>query len=146
MNLKSFCVLALAILCVGPAFGFGPPRSGPIERLLFQPELIMEYRNQLALSEQQEVILKRELQDAQASIFDLKWKLNEEGKKLKVLLQATPINEEQLVTQSDNVMQLERQIKHIHLTLLARLKNMLTPQQIQKLRELRRKKHVKRAR
>jgi len=146
MNRKQLYALAFAVLFVSPVFGIGPARPDPIGRFLFQPELIMEYSNQLNLSEQQQDLLKNELKNAQASIFDLKWQLNEESKNLKGILQVTPIDEDQMLAQSDKVMQLEQQIKRVHLTLLARLKNMLSERQIQRLSELRRKAREKQAR
>ena len=106
----------------------------------------MQYSNQLNLSEQQQEILKTELKNAQASIFDIKWQMRDESEKLKAILKTTPIDEAELLAQSDQVMQLERQIKRVHLTLLARLKNMLSEQQIQELRELRGKQKMKRER
>jgi len=84
MNRKQLYALAFAILFASPVFGIGPARNDPIGRLLFQPELIMENSNLLNLSEEQQDILKTELKSAQASIFDLKWALNEESKALKV--------------------------------------------------------------
>jgi len=146
MNRKQLFVLALAALIASPVFGFGPVRPDPIGRLLFQPELIMEYRSKLELTEQQQDVLKTELQNAQAAIFDFKWQLNEESGKLKKILQTIPIDEDEMLAQSDRVMQLERKIKRVHLALLARLKNMLSEQQIQMLRELRRQDRVKRPR
>lgn len=146
MNLKQLYAMAFAILLASPVFGLGPARPDPIGKLLFKPELIMEFSDQLNLSEQQQDTLKSELKNAQASIFDLKWQLNEESKNLKDILQMTPIDEDQMLDQSDKVMRLEQQIKRIHLTMLARLKNMLSEQQIERLRELRRKDRARPAR
>jgi len=145
MNCKQLYALAFTILITSPVFGFGPSGPDPIGRLLFKPELIMKFSDQLDLSDQQQDILKTELKKTQSSIFDLKWQLNEESKELRAILQVTPIDEDQLLAQSDKVMQLEQQIKRIHLTLLARLKNMLSEQQIQTLRELRPKEPGKQA-
>lgn len=146
MNFKQLCALAFAILIASPVFGFGPSGPDPIARLLFKPELIMRFSNQLDLSEQQEEVLKTELKSAQASIFDLKWQLNEENTELKEILKTTPIDEGQMLAQSDKVMELEHQIKRVHLTLLARLKNMLSEEQIKTLRDLRRKERPQRPR
>ncbi len=146
MNRKQFYALAFAVLFASPVFGVGSARPDLIGRLLFQPELIMEYRSKLDLTEQQQDVLKTELQNAQASIFDFKWQLNEESEKLKGILKTAPIDEDEMLAQSDKVMQLEQKIKRVHLTLLARLKNMLSEQQIQTLRNLRRENRAKRPR
>jgi Spy/CpxP family protein refolding chaperone len=146
MNRKQFYALAFVILCASPVWGFAPERGDAIGRWLFKPEMIMKFSSQLDLSEQQQAILKAELKSAQSSIFDIKWQLNEENEKLKAILQFTPINEDEMLAQSDKVMEFERQIKRVHLTLLARLKNMLSDEQIQMLRDLRRKERMKRPR
>ena len=146
MNYKILYAMALTIMCASPIIGFAQERADPIERLLFKPELIMQYSNQLGLDEQQQEMLRDELKSAQASIFDIKWQMRGEGEKLKAILKTKPIDEDQLLTQSDKVMELERQIKRVHLTLLARLKNMLSDKQIHKLMELRGKQQMKRER
>jgi len=146
MNHKQLCALALAVLFASPVFGIGPARPDLIGRLLFQPDLIMESRNKLNLTEQQENTLKSELQNTQAVIFDLKWQLNEESEVFKAILQMVPVDEDQMLAQSDKVMQLEQKIKRAHLIMLVRLKNMLSEQQIKLLRELRRENRPKRPR
>jgi Spy/CpxP family protein refolding chaperone len=144
MNRKQLYALAFVILSASPVWGVGPERPDPISRWLFKPEMIMRFSNQLNLSEQQQNVLKSEVKSAQGSIFDLKWQLNEESETLRTILKTTPIDEDQMLAQADKVMQLEQQIKRIHLTLLARLKNMLSDQQIETLAELRRKERGKR--
>ena len=146
MNRKQLYALAFVILCASPVWGFAPERGDAIGRWLFKPEMIMKFSSQLDLSEQQQEVLKSELKSAQGSIFDIKWQLNEESEKLKTILKTKPIDEEEMLAQSDKVMELEHQIKRVHLTLLARLKNMLSDEQIQTLRDLRRKEFKKRPR
>ncbi len=146
MNHKQLCALALAVLFASPVFGIGPARPDLIGRLLFQPDLIMENRNKLNLTEQQENTLKSELQNTQAAIFDLKWQLNEESEEFRAILKTVPVDEDQALAQSGKVMQLEQKIKRVHLIMLVRLKNMLSEQQIQMLRELRREDRPKRPR
>ena len=146
MNRKQICALAFIILCTSPVWGFEPERGNAIERWLFQPEMIMKFSSQLGLSEQQQDTLKTELKSAQASIFDIKWQMNEESEKLKAILKTKPIDEDEMLTQSDKVIELEHQVKRVHLTLLARLKNMLSDEQIQMLRDLRRKEFMQRQR
>ena len=53
------------------------------------------------------------------------------------LLQQTPVDEVKVLERADKIMSLEREIKRAHLTLLVRLKNLLTPAQIAKLKSLR---------
>ncbi len=55
------------------------------------------------------------------------------------LLQARPVDESAVLAQADRVMNLEREIKKAHLSLLVRVKNLLTQPQQDKLAALRRK-------
>jgi len=140
MSLKQLLVIAFSILLAGPSFGRGPDSTDPISRSLFKPELIMRFSTRLNLSDQQQELLRSELKNAQSAIFDLKWQMNEESTTLKAMLKDTPINEELMLEQADKVMSLEHQVKRINLSLLARLKNMLSDEQIAMLRELRRER------
>ena len=53
------------------------------------------------------------------------------------LLQQSLADEAKILEQADRVMALERDIKRTHLTLLVRLRNLLSPEQQAKLQRLR---------
>ncbi|MDX2416694.1 MAG: hypothetical protein QNK19_04450 [Xanthomonadales bacterium] len=97
----------------------------------------MKHRAELDLDADQQATLKAELQRTQATVFDLKWQMREEGEALAEILKQTPIDETELLVQAGKVMTLEQQIKKTHLVLLARLKNMLTERQVEMLKEFR---------
>jgi Spy/CpxP family protein refolding chaperone len=67
------------------------------------------------------------------------WDLQEETGRMVRLLQQSPIDETRVLERADKVMSLEREIKRAQLTLLIRLKNVLTPEQVAKLEGLRKK-------
>ena len=53
------------------------------------------------------------------------------------LLQQSPVEEAKVLERADKIMSLEREMKRAQLTLLVRLKNLLTPAQAGKLKTLR---------
>jgi Spy/CpxP family protein refolding chaperone len=55
------------------------------------------------------------------------------------LLRGVPIDEAKVLEQADKVMAVERDVKKMHLSMLIRIKNLLTAEQIAKLQEIRRK-------
>ena len=55
------------------------------------------------------------------------------------LLEQSPVDETAVLAQADKVMGLEREVKKAHLSLLVRIKNLLTDAQRAKLTELRRR-------
>jgi Spy/CpxP family protein refolding chaperone len=116
------------------------PDDDPIGRQLFPPDLIMAQAQKLGLDEKQRAIIKTEVQKAQSKFFDLQWSAREASEAMGQLLQQTPIDEARVLQQADKVMQLERDIKKIHLSLLIRIKNSLTSEQIGQLMQMRRAK------
>jgi Spy/CpxP family protein refolding chaperone len=110
----------------------------PIAQNLFPPELIMKYSGEIALDPQQRGAIKAAVQQAQSKFLDAQWELQEETPKMVRLLQSRPVDEKAVLAEADRVLDLERQIKRTQLSLLVRLKNLLTPAQQTRLAELRR--------
>ncbi|MDX2427297.1 MAG: hypothetical protein QNK22_01250 [Xanthomonadales bacterium] len=137
MNYRKLCTILFVLSFSGSVCALEQNENGPIKQLLFKPELIMKHRAELDLDADQQATLKAELQRTQATVFDLKWQMREEGEALAEILKQTPIDETELLVQAGKVMTLEQQIKKTHLVLLARLKNMLTERQVEMLKEFR---------
>jgi Spy/CpxP family protein refolding chaperone len=113
------------------------PQDDPIGRYLFPPELIMAHSQDLGLQDKDRVAIKNEVGKAQSKFFDLQWQAKEETDKMVKLLQQSPADESKILEQADRVMALERDIKRTHLTLLVRLRNLMTPDQQAKLQRFR---------
>ena len=111
----------------------------PLARYLVPPDLIMAHSQELNLLEKQRAAIKAEVQKAQSKFIDLQWDMKEESEKMIRLLQQTPADEARILEQADKVMAMEREIKKTQLSLLIRIRNVLTPEQMAKLEEIRRK-------
>jgi Spy/CpxP family protein refolding chaperone len=114
-----------------------PPDNDPIGRYLIPPELVMSQSEQIGLNEKQRATIKGEIQKMQAKFIDAQWDLQEQTGRMTQLLQQSPADEAKILEQADKIMALEREIKRAHLTLLIRIKNALTQEQIAKLEALR---------
>ena len=115
------------------------PGDDPIAQNLFPPELVMKYQAELGLDEAQAKTMKETVQKAQSKFLDVQWDMQAESQKMVRLLQARPIDEAAVLAQADRVMALERDVKKAQLTLLVRIKNLLTAAQQAKLTDLRKK-------
>jgi Spy/CpxP family protein refolding chaperone len=115
-----------------------PPNDDPIGRYLFPPDLIMSHSQELNLIDKQRAAIKSEVQKAQAKFIDMQWDMKEETEKMVRFLQQTPVDEARVLEQADKVMGLEREIKKTQLSLLIRIRNALTAEQLAKLEEIRR--------
>jgi len=131
----------LLLLVATTAFAQQPPppqpQDDPIGQQLFPPEPIMSQSQKLHLDDKQRTAIKNEVQRAQSKFFDLQWELKEASDTMVQLLQQTPVDEARVLEQADKVMGYERDIKKIHLSMLIRIKNSLTPDQIAQLRQTR---------
>ena len=130
---------AWILFAAAPLLAQQPPQDDPIARYLVPPDLIMGHSQELNLQEKQRAAIKSEVQKAQSKFIDLQWDMKEESEKMVRLLQQTPADEMKILEQADKVMSMEREIKKTQLSLLIRIRNTLTAEQMAKLDEIRRK-------
>jgi len=132
----------LALSCILSSVGSPAqspqPGDDPIAQSLFPPELVMQYHDEINLNEAQTKAIKEAIQKAQGRFLDLQWEMQSETGKLALLLKARPIDEPAVLAQLDRVLAQEREVKRAQISLLVRIKNVLTDAQQSKLMELRR--------
>jgi len=130
-----------AILVVAVEAGAQPaaPGQDPLAQHVFAPDLVMRHATEIGLDEKQRAAIKDAVIKMQSKFLDVQWEVQAESEKMVRLLQASPVDESAVLAQADKVMALEREVKRTHLSLLVRVKNILTDPQREKLKELRRR-------
>lgn len=113
------------------------PDHDPMMRHFFPPELVMQHQGAISLTDAQRSALTSAVQQTQARVVDVQWKLSGEAEKLARLIANASVDEAQVLEQVDRILALEREVKRAHVTLMVKIKNTLTPAQQAKLRELR---------
>ncbi len=141
-------VFAIALLLAAPAFGFPGGRGmgrdhqrggggGPaFAKSLFPPEMVMRHAQEIGLSGEQREQITAVIQQVQSDIVPLEWEMRERGQALQDLLEQPQVDEGAALAQVDRVTEIENQIKKTHLTLLIRVKNLLSDDQQQQLTAL----------
>lgn len=150
--LTTFCLLACSAAAQqglpqgpGPAGGVPGGVSGhgsqpdPLGQSFFAPELVMQNQQAIGLSDEQKSYLRTEIRDAQMKFTDLQWKLQDEAEKMVSLVRQPHVDEQQALAQLEKVLSVEREVKRAQIALLVHIKNKLTPEQQDKLEELRNK-------
>ncbi len=140
--MKRVCVAFLPLLFLllrASVFAQPAPGGDPIAQNLFPPDLVMRYGGEIGLDEKQRAAIKEVVQKAQARFLDVQWDMQSESEKMVRLLQAKPIDETAVLAQVEKVLSLEREVKKAQLSLLIRIKNLLTDAQQARLSELRKK-------
>src|SRR6185369_16777707 len=113
----------------------GPPN--PLDHLMFPPDMIMGHARQLNLTDEQKAYMRAEIQKTTTTYQELQWKLQDQSELLHETMKSTSVNEQQALAQLDKVLELEREIKRLHIGLAVRLKNRLTPEQQDQLHKMR---------
>jgi len=109
----------------------------PIGSRLFPPELIMKHQGELGIDERQREAIVAEVQRIQAQLVPMQWQMQGATEQLASLLAAQRVDEGKVLAQADKVMALEREFKRAHLSLLIRVRNLLSDAQRARLAELR---------
>jgi Spy/CpxP family protein refolding chaperone len=109
------------------------PPPDPLAHLLFPPDMIMAHARELKLTDEQKQFMRSEIQKTTATFQDLQWKLQDQVELLHETMKSSSVNEQQALAQLDKVLEIEREIKRLHIGLAVRLKNRLTPEQQEEL-------------
>lgn len=118
----------------GPRPGSGPD---PVGEQIFPPELVMQHQAAIHLTETQRTALIAELKRVQAAAVDQQFEMQRAVERLVEALKADKPDEKQVIAQLDAVLAIERDIKRSHIGLAVRIKNLLSPEQLNQLRALR---------
>lgn len=114
-----------------------PPNPDPLAHLMFPPDMILGHARELNLTDEQKAFMRAEVQKATSTFQELQWKLQDQAELLHETMKSPSVNEEQALAQLDKVLDIEREIKRLHIGLAVRLKNRLTPEQQEQLHKMR---------
>ncbi len=109
----------------------------PLRDKLFPPELIMGHQEDIGLTDAQRKAIIKEIEGGQSKLVPLQWQVRAEADKLEAALAAPRVDEQRALALADKVSGLERDLKRLHLTLLIRIKNILSADQQQRLQQMR---------
>ena len=116
-----------------------PPavQEDPLFETLFPPELIMQHRRAIDLTDEQRDAISQMIQQLQGRVVRLQWELLDEVQQLTEIMDAPRVELDRALDQLEAVLDTEREIKQAHLEMLVRIKNLLSPEQQAALERLR---------
>ena len=125
-----------------PAQAIPPhPPGDPLAGNLFPPELVMQHKQAIGLTEQQKTAIREELIKASTHFNELQFQMQDEMETLAGLTKGTTIDEQRVLAQLDKVLAVEREVKRAQLAVAIRIKNKLTAEQQTQLQEIQRHMH-----
>ncbi len=120
---------------ISPGEGM-PPGPPPLERFLFPPDLVLSNQIALGMTGDQIAAIKKELGQTHDRVLDVQTDLRRVTEQLHGQLDKLKVDEAAALGLAAQAIDLEKQIKTAHLTLMIRIKNLLTPEQQEKLRAM----------
>ena len=114
------------------------PHADPFAGAFFPPELVFLARDQIKLTPEQQDAFQELVEKTryQSRSEELRVKLERETAALAALTKQARVEEAAVLAQLDKVLDAERELKHLHIGFGVALKNLITPAQEAKLREI----------
>ncbi len=110
--------------------------TDPFAGAFFPPELVLLARDRIELTQEQRETLRANVEKAQARSEELRARLQSETGALSALANQDRVDEAAIGAQLDKVLDVERELKHLHVGLMVAIKNLLAPEQQAKMREI----------
>ncbi len=98
----------------------------------------MRHYQEIDLTDDQQKTIRAEMKKVQNALFDRQWELEKATGALEKLVSRDKVKEDDVLAQMDEVMKLEHKIKRTRMAMLVRIRNILTPEQRNRLNEYRR--------
>jgi hypothetical protein len=114
------------------------PSTPNFSQQLYPPELIMQHQSRLRMRDVQRDSILREISRLQATATQAQWQIADESTQLNDLLARERVSESEVLARADRMMSLETSVKRAQLQMLVRIRNLLTEEQREILRTLRR--------
>jgi len=111
------------------------PATDPFAGAFFPPELVLLAHDRIALTQEQQKTIRAIVEKTQQRYGELQSTMQHEIAALSALSNQDRVDEAALGAQLDKVLDVEREVKHLHVGLMVAIKNLLTPDQQAKLRE-----------
>jgi Spy/CpxP family protein refolding chaperone len=120
-----------------PGPGQRPP-GGDFMREFFPPELVMRNQRAIGLTPSQQSAIREEMVRAMPRFTELQWQISAEEETLSNLVKTGSAGEKEIVAQFDKLLAVEAQIKRLQLENLLKVRSILTPDQQESLKALKR--------
>lgn len=130
LNVQTFCLLA----CLAANINVHAEESDPFNKRLLPVELVMSFRNEIDLSAAQHDQIGKLVVQVQQSVAEKQWQMQSDYFALIEALDETMIDEAVAIKLAKSAVDAENAIKIEQIRLLIRLRNLLTPEQVDFLR------------
>ena len=97
---------------------------------LFPPNVVLEYREELSLTKEQYTGIRSAVVAVQAEVAEHEWDMQEAYSRVMNLLDERPLDESVVTREVTAVLQAENRVKLAQMTMLVKIRNLLTDEQV----------------
>ena len=133
LTMLGLCLVLLS--SIASAQGVGQQKD-VFKGKLFAPNIILENQDALDLNKEQFTAIRAAVVEVQGSVAEHEWDLREAYMKVLADLDEVPIDEDQVMQNVEAALLAENKVKQLQVTMLIRLRNLLTDEQVQYLQGL----------
>jgi Spy/CpxP family protein refolding chaperone len=107
------------------------------EKAFFDPQLVLQRSRDIGITPQQRAAIMDAVKKAQTDLVPLQLEMTEPALDLVELVEQPRVDEAQALARADKMLKIENEVKKAQMSLLIRIKNILTKEQQDRLRTIR---------
>ena len=127
---------AAAVMFAGPVAA-QEKKDDRFEKAFFDPQLVLQRSRDIGLTPQQRSAIMDAVKKAQTDLVPLQLDMTEPALDLVELVEQQRVDEAQALAKADKMLKIENEVKKAQMSLLIRIKNILTKEQQDRLRTIR---------
>lgn len=127
--------LALGLAIAAPAMA-QQGKDEPFKGKLFPPNVILEHKDQLSLTKQQFTEIRAAVVEVQSGVAEHEWDMAEAYQAMMAELDRETIDEAVVMKNAEAALLAENEVKKKQISMLVRLRNLLTDEQVAYLRSV----------
>lgn len=128
---------ALALFVVATPVAAQEKKDDRFEKAFFDPQLVLQRSKEIGLSTQQRQQILDAVKKAQTELVPLQLDMAEPALEMIELVEEPRIDEAAALAKADKMLKIENEVKKAQMSLLIRIKNILTREQQDRLRAIR---------
>lgn len=152
MKLDMCKQLSMMVLAGALWLGIAPlseAQAQPYERKLKQhlvsPDQLLDHAEELELTQDQRLKIRDAMKASSSKLIDLRFELKAESEALEKLLEVDALDDKKISTQADKVLKAEGALKKETLMMMVKVRQVLTPAQIAKVKAYQAKQRERKA-
>ena len=136
IDLKVLVLALLIFTAVAEAQGPGGDKD-VFQGKLFAPNVILEHQDELNLTKEQFTRIRAAVVEVQANVAEHEWDLREAYQRVLSDLDKNPVDADQVLEHVQAALAAENEVKKLQVAMLIKLRNLLTEEQMDYLRSVR---------